>query len=376
MRRLPARLALFYAAFFAGTGVQLPFWPVWLAARGLSADQIALLLTLGQWLKLATNPLIGIAADRDGARRVLVALGLGALAAYGLLAFVAGFPGILLLATAAGLCAAGQLPLGDSLALAAAYEGRLDYGRVRLWGSLGFIVAALIAGRMLDGFGAAIVLPLTLAAAALTLGSCLTLPERAARPRPKAEPGRWRGYAHPRFIAFLGAASLIQGSHSVYYGFGTLYWQSLGLADATISLLWAEGVVAEVMLFYWGAPLLRRIGPLGLVALAGAAGVARWTAMTLLVTPAALAMLQLLHALTFAAAHLGAMHYLARSVAAEQAATAQSVYTAVVGGIGGGLLMLVAGRLYGGIGGGAYLAMAALAGIGAALAALLAATKS
>ena len=371
------RLAFFYAAMFALTGVQLPFWPAWLAARGLTAGEIRLLLAIGQWLKLATNPLTGIAADRSGApRRVMLLLSLGATAGFAVLLTAHGFVSLLLLSALTGACLSALLPLGDYVALAAAYAGRLDYGRIRLWGSLGFIAATLLAGRLVTLAGIDSVALLLAGAAALILAACAALPapRRGRDATPRA--GALRALARPSFLLFLLAAALIQGSHAVYYGFGTLYWRRLGIADDVIALLWAEGVVAEIALFYWGAPLLRRLGPAGLLALGGAGGLLRWSATGFIASLPALALLQLLHGLTFGAAHLGAMHHLARNLPPAQAATAQALYATVVGGLGQGLLMLVAGALYGAVAGKAYLAMAAVAAVGGALALFLPATKS
>ncbi len=369
------RLAFFYIAMFSLGGVQLPFWPAWLAGRGLSAGEIGTLLALCQWIKLAANPLAGIAADRSAApRRVMLALGLGAVAGFALLLPARGFALLLLTGTFATACFSSLLPLGDHLALTLAYGGRLDYGRVRLWGSLSFVVAALLAGRLIEARGAEVVAPMLLGAAALIALACASLP--AGGGAPAARHPSWHRLARPSFLAFLAAAALIQGSHAVYYGFGTLYWQRLGIADSIIALLWAEGVVAEILLFYWGAPLLRRLGPRGLLVLGGGAGVLRWTLTGFAAGAPALALLQLLHGFTFGAAHLGAMHHLARSLPAGQAATAQAVYATVVGGIGQGLLMLPAGALYAVLGGRAFLGMAAVAAAGAGLSLLGTATKS
>jgi len=352
------RLAFFYAAMFSLTGVQLPFWPAWFAGRGLSAAEIGILLAVAQWLKLAVNPLAGIAADRSAApRRVMLVLSLGAVAGFVLLPAAHGFALLLPLGALTACCLSPLSPLGDHVALAAASAGRLDYGRVRLWGSLGFIAATLLA-----------------AAAMLVLAACTVMPAERSAPA-AAHTGAWRTLMRPSFALFLAAAALIQGSHAVYYGFGTLYWRRLGIADDRIALLWAEGVVAEIVLFYWGAPLLRRLGPEKLLALGGGAGLLRWAATGFATTLPALVPLQLLHAFTFGAAHLGAMHHLARRLPPAQAATAQALYATVVGGLGQGLLMLLAGGLYGAVGGSAYFAMAAVAAIGAGLALLLA-TKS
>lgn len=372
----PVRLAFYYATVFALGGVQLPFWPAWLAGRGLSAGEIGTLLALGQWIKLAANPLAGTLADRSAApQRVMLALSLGAAAGYVLLLPAQGFAALLLLGTLSAACLSGLQPLGDHVALAAAGTGAFDYGRVRLWGSLGFILATLLAGRAVAALGAASVGPLLVAAAALLVLACAGLPAARGAGRKLRRPS-WRALARPPFLVFLAAASLIQGSHAVYYGFGTLHWQRLGIGDGTIALLWSEGVVAEILLFYWNAPLLRRLGPRGLLVLGGGAGALRWGATAFAAGVPALALLQLLHAFTFGAAHLGAMHFLARHLPAEQAATAQALYAAAVGGIGQGLLMLLAGALYGALGGLAFLAMAAAAAAGAALALLLLATNS
>jgi len=370
------RLALLYAAIFFVSGVQLPFGPVWLASRRLSAAEIGAVLAVGQWIKVAVNPLAGLMADRGrDQRRVMLVLSAATLAGFVLLLPARGFAMLLLLSAIAGASFSPLLPLSDAMTLAAAYAGRLDYGRVRLWGSLGFIGATLLAGRLLAGGDADVVLYLLIAGVLAILAGALLLPRAAPMAR---RPGHatWRNLLRPRFLAFLGTATAIQGSHGIYYAFGTLYWRSFGISDATIGLLWAEGVVAEIALFYWGAPFLRRFGPLGLLALGGGAGALRWTMTPLVAAVPLLALLQLLHALTFGAAHLGAMHYLARSIAPERTATAQAIYSATIGGIGPGFIMLGAGALYGAAGGMAYLSMAALAAIGAAAALILSATKS
>jgi PPP family 3-phenylpropionic acid transporter len=370
------RLGFFYAAMFFTTGVQLPFWPAWLSARGLAPGEIGALLAVSQWIKVATNPLAGIAADRSGApRRVMLLASLAALAGFLLFLPAGGFASLLLLGAFTSAALSALLPLGDNVALAAATAGTLDYGRVRLWGSLGFIVAALLTGRLMDAGGADSVLYLLIAAAAAIAAACAALPEGNASNR---TPRRttWRLLARPSLLLFFLAAALIQGSHAVYYAFGTIYWRSLDLSDGVIAALWAEGVVAEILLFYWGARVLGRLGPLGLLALGGAAGLLRWLGTAYATGLPVLALLQLLHGLTFGAAHLGAMHHLARRLPAEQAATGQALYSALVGGVGQGLILLLAGSLYGSAGGLAYLAMAAIAATGAMLALVLAATKS
>jgi PPP family 3-phenylpropionic acid transporter len=370
------RLALFYIAIFVVIGVATPFWPLWLSARGLSAGELGLLFATGHWVKAAATPLVGMIADRIGQPRlIMLALSWAAAAAFLLGLWAHSFAALLLLNATAGTFLSALMPLGDNLTLASAYARQADYGRVRLWGSLAFIASLLITGRVLEGRDPDTVLYLLIGGTCLTFAACFALPAgHAAAPRPRAP--SWRTLATPRALVFLGAATLVQGSHSVLYIFGTLHWRAVGISDATIAVFWAEGTLAEVVLFFWGAPLLRRIGPLGLIALGGGAGLVRWSVIAFATAVPVIALAQLLHAFTFGAAHLGAMHHLARTVPAEQAATGQAFYTAIVGSIGPSLIILPIGPLYAASGTLAYLAMAAIAVAGAVISLQLSATKS
>jgi MFS transporter, PPP family, 3-phenylpropionic acid transporter len=210
------------------------------------------------------------------------------------------------------------------------------------------------------------VLVFVLAASALLFAACLAMP----RPPLAARGGRSRMAAlgrlaaDRRFWLFVATAAALQASHQLYYGFGTLYWRTLGFSDAVIGCLWAEGVLAEIALFWASAGLVAGLGPLGLMALGGGAGIVRWGFSGCATGLAAAAALQLLHALTFGASHLGAMHFLARTVPPDAAASAQALYSGASAGIGSGLVMLAAGALYAAYGGQAYGFMALLSALG------------
>jgi MFS transporter, PPP family, 3-phenylpropionic acid transporter len=361
-----ARLASFYAAAFLLVGIQLPFWPIFLAGRGLDAGEIGLVLAAALWVKVLANPLAGLLADRGGTRRGVMNLFAAAnLAGFVLFVPVHGFWPLLLVNALTTSAASSLLPLGETLALGIAYARQLDYGRIRLWGSVSFILGSLGAGVFVTAGSSEIVLALLIGAAALNLLACLLLPPPVAVPHGSVQ-GDWRRLLlDRRQLLFLAAATAIQASHSVYYGFGTLNWYALGYSPQTIGWLWAEGVVAEIVLFAAGARLLARLGPARLLVLAGGAGAVRWGVMSLELPLALLVVAQAMHALTFGAAHLGAMHFMARALPAEWSATGQSLYAATVSGIGFGLVMAFSGGLYGAFGAGAYVVMAAIAGLGA-----------
>ena len=206
----------------------------------------------------------------------------------------------------------------------------------------------------------------------MTLAACAGLPDTRTAPAETARLPIGLVLRDRTFVLFLATVALIQGSHAVYYAFGTLHWRAVGYSDAVIGWLWAEGVIAEIILFAFGGALVRRLGPARLILLAGIAGIVRWCATGLSDALPVLVMVQALHAFTFGAAHLGAIYFIARTVPPALSATAQSLYSAAVMGLGLGLAILASGSLYATFGGGAYFAMAALAALGSVLAVVLA----
>ncbi|EKE77218.1 MFS transporter [Oceanibaculum indicum] len=352
---LALRMAAFYGAYFTVAGIYLPFWPVWLAHREMNPTEIGVLLAVGSIVKIVANLFFARIADRTG-RTKLVVIGLGVASTLTLAAFgvVSGFAAFLLLSLLVGAVFSPMMPLGESITLRQARAGRIDYGRVRLWGSITFMVITVIAGWLIGLYGAGVIHVLVVAAAIATFLTTLSLPADAGR---MAAPRKGAALAlarHPSFLLFLLAASAAQASHAVYYGFSALHWRASGLSETVIGLLWAEGVIAEILLFAVGARVTARIGPAALLALAGAAGLLRWGVSAETTALWVLAIVQLLHAVTFGAAHLAAMAFLTRAVPDNLSATAQSLYAGMVSGVAFGMAMPLSGWLYGQTGGGAF----------------------
>ncbi|MBI3514239.1 MAG: MFS transporter [Proteobacteria bacterium] len=363
------RLASFYGAVFAAVGVVLPFWPVWLEARGLTRAEIGALLAASMVARILAAPLVARVADRTGERKrlivVLIALSFGC---WSLFPLAQGFWVLLAISIAAQGCSAAAMPLFEDMTLGAVRAHALEYGRVRLAGSVTFLVAASAGGLWLTGRPSGDVLGLMIGGSGLMLGTALLLPDLRATQRLTLNlVGGLRAILGRRgFQRLFLASGLIQASHMVYYGFATIHWRAAGLSDGLIGFLWAEGVIAEIALFWYGAPLLRRVPPAGLIAIGGGAGALRWLGTGLTTDPAALVALQALHGVSFGATHLGAMHYLKDRAPAGLSATAQGLHSALPAGILGGLTMLAAGPLFGALGPGAFQAMTAMA-LGGAL---------
>ena len=140
---LPLRLSLFYAAYFLVIGIQLPFWPLWLEGRGLTAAEIGVVLSVALWVRIVTIPVAGVVVDRTGGRgAALIVLSGSSLAASLLYLPIGGFWPILLVTVLVSACFSPVMNLGDNLTLLIARAKHLDYGRMRLWGSMSFIAAA------------------------------------------------------------------------------------------------------------------------------------------------------------------------------------------------------------------------------------------
>lgn len=369
--QLSVRYAAFYTAIFAAIGIYIPFWPLWLGDKGLSAPEIATLLATASWLKIATSPGFAQISDRSGhPKATMIAVALLSVVSFAFLWDASGFWTILLISLIALAAMHALPPLGDSLTLGAVYGQGLDYGRIRLWGSIGFILAASAAGPLVERYGIGAFLPILMLLLVLTLGTVVVLPAEVKDPQEK-EPqrkGDWRPLLKPRFLVFLICASLLQASHATYYAFSTIHWQAAGHSETVIGLLWAEGVVAEVLLFAVSGRITGRIRPSMLLLIGGACGILRWLVIGETIWLPALIGVQLLHAGTFGATHLGAMHFIARRAPKASSATALSLYAAISGGLGMGLALLLAGFLYSDSPALAFFAMAGLAGLSLLLA--------
>ena len=359
-------MALFYASTFVALGVNLPFLPVWLTAKGLEPQTIGVVLALPMVLRLFAIPVATRVADRhDALWTVIMAAALAALAGFGALAFTTGTLAIAALYTLAATAFTLLFVLSDIYALRGLAPLRRAYGPVRLWGSAAFIVTNLAAGYLLDFIDARNLIWLVVAAVALCLAAAWALPPLAppvSSARAVAPSARTL-LRDPSFIAVAAAASLIQGSHALYYGFSTIDWQAAGYGGGSIGLLWGLGVLAEIVLFALSVRLPAAFTPSVLILIGGAGALIRWIAMALGPPGALLPLLQCLHGLSFGATHLGTLAFIGHAAPSGLAATAQG-YISVSAGVVMAAATGLSGLLYGRFGAAAYGAMAVIAAAG------------
>jgi PPP family 3-phenylpropionic acid transporter len=364
------RLALVYAAFFGTTGWHLPFFPVWLSARGLDPAAIGFVLAAFQLTRIVAIPAGTRLADRYGPlHRAAAVAAVATIAAMALLAAAHGFALVLAGVILLSLASAPLLPLLDAYGLKGLSLRGRNFGPVRLWGSIGFVVASLAGGFVLNRIAPENLIWLIFAGnCAVALATLWLIPLPREVPAQRAA----TGHSHLRqgaFLAIAAATSLIQASHAVYYGFATLDWTARGFDGVTIGILWALGIIGEIVLFALAGRLPAAVGPVTLIVVGAAGAILRWSLAALYPPVAVMVLLQLLHGASFGATFLGTMMFLSRNApeggrAAAQGdiATANSLVMAAASALAGTLYALSSGTAYG--------AMALLAGAGLACALL------
>ena len=366
-RSLAIRLALLIAGLFAGLGLYLPFFPVFLAGRGLSPDEIALVLFVPIVIRAAAAPFITGLADRRIDPALFLALSHGAIAfLFACTALATGMPAFLLLAALIAVLQSASIPLSDALTIKAAQNfAGLNYGRIRLGGSISFFIANLVGGLLIAQFGI-VAIPLGIALCMLSVVP-LAWPLRALGGGIEKAPAT-RVPLGAFLLVILVAASFIQSSHSYLYAFGSLLWKAEGYSAEIIGVIWAFNILGEVLLFwFFGSAVGPRFPAFAFLILGGGIAALRWVVMAFSPGPIVLALCQVSHALSFGATHLGSIALLARFAPEGARSRAQGMMSAISGGMNA-LLTLGSGWLFQHTGAGGFWAMVPLALAGVALA--------
>ena len=365
-----ARFLAFYGAVFAAFGVASPFLPALLQQDGLQPGELGIVLAAGTAIRLVTGPLGGRLADRTR-RAPLVLASFTAAAALVALAYVPsrGMGMLLLVSIGHAAVLAPLTPVADALALGSSQAGAgFKYGWVRGAGSAAFIAGTLLSGQMVAQSGLDVIIWLNAGLLAVAAAMGWMLPNRIAAPQAtdavaaSMKPGGiWTLLRIPAFVRLMAVASLIGGSHALHDGFEVIRWRAAGLSAQQSSLLWALSVAAEVVVFVViGPKLLGWLGPVRAMSLAAIAGVVRWGTTAQTAWFPAMALVEPLHGLTFALAHLTCMDVIRRVVPKPLAATAQAVYGTVAMGVAGATVTLASGPLYARLGAGSFWFMAGL----------------
>jgi PPP family 3-phenylpropionic acid transporter len=352
------RLGAFYFLFFVGAGLWVAYLPPYFAARGLGAAEIAWVLALPQLARIVAPTAWGVLADRFGAQRAVVVLGCAAgIVCYALLPVVNGFAAFAWLMGLTSLVATAALPLVEAITLGvlAGQTGR--YGPIRLWGSIGFMLAVFAGGMWLD-FRSVQALPYAMLAfviPALVVGITL--------PTPKVRSTASGPLVINRAAALLlGAAFFMAVAHGTLYAFFTLHLQRLGYEGSLIGFLWMLGVMGEIGVFLFLPAFFRRFTLSTILMASAACGILRflaigWAADWLVV----LLLAQLLHAATFGSFHAAGVAAVQRVFPPHAQGRGQSLFSSIGYGAGGAVGAVAAGWAWEGSGPGLAFTLSSIA---------------
>lgn len=342
------------------------FLPLWLKATGVSPREIGVLMAIPLVLRLLTVAPFSAWVGRR--YRVRDAICLTALASSAVVLLLLGQPGYLGRIAVVILLSIiwDQIPvLTDAYAVMAVRSASLDFGRVRVWGSIGVVASNIAAGWALGVFGM-LALPAMIAALLLLpAAAAMLLPaDRALSPAKHERGGLWRDVLGDRqLLQTMVATSLIMGSHGVLTSFGAISWQAEGISTSTIGILQALAVSAEILSFWFGVKLLGSRDPAQMICLSAMASIVRWAIMAMNPPLVGLIAAQLLNGVTATGSILGIMLVITRRVPSHLVATAQGL-NAVLFGAALAVSTAASGLLWSFGLTPAYLAMVALALLG------------
>jgi PPP family 3-phenylpropionic acid transporter len=345
-------LSGFYFFYFASLGALLPFWGLYLQARGFSPAEIGELMAVIMVTKLIAPNIWGWIADHTGLRMPIVRFAslLSAVCFVGVF-FAEGFWWLALVMMLFSFFWNASLPQFEAVTMSHLKERIQHYSRIRLWGSIGFILSVSLLGFLLDQRGVELVPMVVLLFYIGIFLNSLVVPEKPAA-HPEGEQGSiMQVLRRPEVFALLLVTFLMQASHSTYFAFYSIYMESIGYSSSAIGELWALGVIAEVVVFLFMHNLLQRWGARRVLIASLAIAVVRWILVGLTPENLPLVLLaQLMHAATFGTFHAAAIHLIHHYFVGRHQGRGQALYSSISFGAGGALGSLLSGYLWTGIG--------------------------
>lgn len=342
------RLSAYYFAYFAFVGAYGSYFGLLLQARGFSAPQIAILLSLMQVMRLFAPYLWGSLADRWGRRAAIVSLAsLASLVSFLPLFVVREFSAIFLTLGLLAFFWCAALPLIESLTLGHLRQAPERYGRIRLWGSLGFIVSVALVGVLLDQVAIEHLRWVCVALLGLTTLAAVVLPEGVAPPAGATPAPLRQLLLRPYVLALFAGCFFMSLAHGPLYVFYSIYLVDHGYSKTVVGALWSLGVIAEIGIFLGMPRLLRRFSIRQLLLASFAAATLRFGLIGwgVLLVPV-LVFAQLLHALTFGVCHAASIAALHRWFPLQQQGRVQGLYGSASFGAGGLIGALGSGYLW------------------------------
>jgi len=346
------RLSGFYLFYFAALGALIPYWGLYLQSRGFDPVDIGQLMAALMATKIIAPNIWGWLADHTGRRMGIVRLA----SLLSALIFIAVFWAddfwlLAIVMVLFGFFWNASLPLFEAVTLSHLGERVRYYSRIRLWGSIGFILSVAGLGAVLDGYGAGIVPVVVLSLYLMIWVMSLVIPEKKALPHSDDHMPLAQLLRRPAVLAFLAVGFFMQLGHGVYYAFYSIYLESYGYTSTMIGLLWALGVAAEVLVFLVMHRLLHRFDARQVLMASLLLAALRWVLIGNFPNDLWLLLFaQILHAATFGTFHAAAMHLVHHYFRGRHQGRGQAIYNSLSFGAGGAVGSLYSGYLWSGAG--------------------------
>ncbi|WP_323836897.1 3-phenylpropionate MFS transporter [Photorhabdus africana] len=343
-------LALDYFTYFFSYGIFLPFWATWLQGEGIEHDMIGVLLGAGLISRFLGSLLIAPTV-KDPAKLILALRILALLTLIFAVGFTLGnhWAWLLFVMVGFNLFFSPMMPLGDALAGTWQKQFPFDYGKIRVWGSIAFIISSALTGELISVWGHQAILITILFSVFSTL--LVTLLRPSIMPVGETKSAKVDVVSFKQLLSeksvrrFLLCVALLQGAHAGYYSFSAIYWENAGYSASVVGYLWSLGVVAEVIIFTLSNQLFRRWNARNLLLLSGICGVVRWGLMGTFTSLPVLIIVQILHCGTFTVCHLAAMRFIGARKEGE-IVRLQAAYSALAMGGGIAVMTVIAGFMY------------------------------
>ncbi len=332
------RFSFYYAALFASIGSIGPFFAVWLDSQNIDAKTIGIIVAAPSIAMLFTTVRLGRWADELGSRRTAIIVGNVLVLLAQLVFFWPQSPWVIMFIWMfCGIIMYAKVPITDAAALSLTEQRGSDFARVRVFGSIGFVVALTLSGLVYDRVGMMAFVPILLLGNILRLWLSIELPTvdrrsvtKVSSPTGASVEVQSNDFYRLGIVLTIVASGVIHSSHAVFNTFGILLWTQHGFSETTASLLVGIGVVAEILLMWRFKSLTKRLSARSCLVIAAVCGMVRWSLLALAPPLWLMFVVQMLHAVTFGLTFLATASFIARRVGEDNAARGQALSATVM----------------------------------------------
>lgn len=342
------RLSSFYFFFFGSLGALTPYWGLYLKSIGFGPEQIGQLMAILLATKIVSPNVWAWIADHSMRTLPLVrAAALLAFALFLVVYWVSAFWWIALVMLGFSFFWNAVLPQIETTTFNHLGAHEQLYGRVRLWGSFGFIMFVLVLGPVIDRYGAVATLPATALALFGVWCTTLLIPEPVRAGKSESRISFPSLFKRPDVLALLFACLLMQASHAPFYAFFSIYLDEYGYSKEAIGALWAFGVICEIGVFYFMHRLHWRYSLASVLMFSFLTTAFRWFLVAAFVEHAAVIVFaQSLHAVTFGVYHATALQLIRQAFQGPFQHRGIALYGSISFGIGGAVGSFYSGYIW------------------------------